>query len=191
MVYRRPQKTLKGLMAALLSLLVLLSVSSCMSIMEEMLDIYNSVEADESTGDTDLPIETYESLPPTGTYTSSTAETTELAYSFVKESCVYSVWYDVSTDNPADYDWIASEKAYALKGVFYFSSPLRTVFEARLLKGDEVILTRNVNMYDNVTAEADFSAGLEGLGTFEPGDYTVELYFDGELVAKTDIMRVK
>lgn len=159
--------------------------------MEEMLDIYNSVEADESTGDTDLPIETYESLPPTGTYTSSTAETTEPAYSFVKESCVYSVWYDVSTDNPADYDWIASEKAYALKGVFYFSSPLRTVFEARLLKGDEVILTRNVNMYDNVTAEADFSAGLEGLGTFEPGDYTVELYFDGELVAKTDIMRVK
>ena len=191
MVYRRPQKTLKGLMAALLSLLVLLSVSSCMSIMEEMLDIYNSVEADESTGDTDLPIETYESLPPTGTYTSSTAETTELAYSFVKESCVYSVWYDVSTDNPADYDWIASEKAYALKGVFYFSSPLRTVFEARLLKGDEVILTRNVNMYDNVTAEADFSAGLEGLGTFEPGDYTVELYFGGELVARTDIMRVK
>ncbi len=191
MVYRRPQKTLKGLMAALLSLLVLLSVSSCMSIMEEMLDIYNSVEADESTGDTDLPIETYESLPPTGTYTSSTAETTELVYSFVKESCVYSVWYDVSTDNPADYDWIASEKTYALKGVFYFSSPLRTVFEARLLRGDEVILTRNVNMYDNVTAEADFSAGLEGLGTFEPGDYTVELYFDGELVAKTDIMRVK
>ena len=191
MVYRRPQKMLKGLMAALLSLSVLLSVSSCMSIMEEMLDIYNSVEGDESTGDTDLPIETYESLPPTGTYTSSTAETTELAYSFVKESCVYSVWYDVSTDNPADYDWIASEKAYALKGVFYFSSPLRTVFEARLLKGDEVILTRNVNMYDNVTAEADFSAGLEGLGTFEPGDYTVELYFDGELVAKTDIMRVK
>lgn len=191
MVYRRPQKTLKGLMAALLSLSVLLSVSSCMSIMEEMLDIYNSVEADESTGDTDLPIETYESLPPTGTYTSSTAETTEPVYSFVKESCVYSVWYDVSTDNPADYDWIASEKAYALKGVFYFSSPLRTVFEARLLKGDEVILTRNVNMYDNVTAEADFSAGLEGLGTFEPGDYTVELYLDGELVAKTDIMRVK
>ena len=191
MVYRRPQKMLKGLMAALLSLSVLLSVSSCTSIMEEMLDIYNSVEGDESTGDTDLPIETYESLPPTGTYTSSTAETTELAYSFVKESCVYSVWYDVSTDNPADYDWIASEKAYALKGVFYFSSPLRTVFEARLLKGDEVILTRNVNMYDNVTAEADFSAGLEGLGTFEPGDYTVELYFDGELVAKTDIMRVK
>ena len=159
--------------------------------MEEMLDIYNSVEADESTGDTDLPIETYESLPPTGTYTSSTAETTELAYSFVKESFVYSVWYDVTTDNPAEYGSVGSDKAFALKGVFYFSEPLKTVFEARLLKGDEVILTRNVNMYDNVTAEADFSAGLEGLGTFEPGDYTVELYFGGELVARTDIMRVK
>ena len=46
-------------------------------------------------------------------------------------------------------------------------------------------------MYDNVTAEADFSAGLEGLGTFEPGDYTVELYYNGEFIAKTGVMRVK
>ena len=191
MVDKTPQKLLRGLVAASLSLSVLLITSSCQAIVEEIIDIYSAIESDESSEDTDIPVETYEALPPTGTYTSSTAETTELVFSFIKERCVYSVWYDVSTDNPAGYDWIASEKAYALKGVFYFSTPLTTVFEARLLKGDEVVLTRNVNMYDNVTAEADFSAGLEGLGTFEPGDYTVELYFNGEFVAKTDIMRVK
>ena len=174
-----------------MSLSVLLATTSCQSIIEEMIEIYNSVEAEESTGDTDIPVETYESLPPTGSYTSSTAETREPDYGYIKEHFVYSVWYDATSDNPADYDSIASEKAFALKGVFYFSVPLKTVFEARILKGDEVVLTRNVNMYDNVTAEADFSAGLEGLGTFEPGDYTVELYFNGELVARTDIMRVK
>ena len=178
-------------MAAVMSLSVLLSVTSCTGILEEMIEAYNSVEADESSYDTDIPDDTYESLPPTGSYTSSTGETREPEYVYIKEHFVYSVWYDATSDNPADYDMIASEKAFALKGVFYFSVPLTTVFEARILKDGEVVLTRNVNMYDNVTAEADFSAGLEGLGTFEPGDYTVELYFNGELVAKTDIMRVR
>lgn len=173
-----------------MSLSVLLAATSCTSIIEELLEAYDSIEADESSGDTDVPDETYESLPPTGSYTSATAETSELEYAYVKDHFVYSVWYDATSDNPADYKSIASEKAFALKGVFYFSEPLTTVFEARILNGDEVVLTRNVNMYDNVTAEADFSAGLEGLGTFEPGNYTVELYFNGELVAKTDIMRV-
>jgi len=191
MVNRRPYKLVRGLIAALLSLSVLLITASCQSFLEEMIDIYNSVEDDDGTVDTDVPEDTYISLPPTGTYTSSTAETSELEYSYVKSIFIYSVWYDVTTDNPAEYGSVESDKAFALKGVFYFSEPLKTVFEARLLKGDEVILTRNVNMYDNVTAEADFSAGLEGLGTFEPGEYTVELYFGGELVAGTDIMRVK
>lgn len=191
MAYKRAQKLARNMMAAVLSLSVLFAATSCTSIIEEMLEAYNSIEEEESTGDTDIPNETYISLPPTGSYTSSTAETIELDNAYLKEHFVYSVWYDATSDNPAEYDSIASEKAFALKGVFYFSVPLTTVFEARILKGDEVVLTRNVNMYDNVTAEADFSAGLEGLGTFEPGDYTVELYFNGELVAKTDIMRVR
>ena len=189
MAFKRPGKLIRSVMAAVLSLSVLLATASCSSIVKEVLEAYNSVE-EESTDDTDVPEDTYESLPPTGSYTSGTAETIELDLSYVKEHYIYSVWYDATLDNPADYDSIASEKAFALKGVFYFSVPLTTVFEARILKGSEVVLTRNVNMYDNVTAEADFSAGLEGLGTFEPGDYTVELYFNGELVAKTDIMRV-
>ena len=75
--------------------------------------------------------------------------------------------------------------------VFYFTEPLRTTFEAKLFRGDELVLTKNVNMYDNVTCEADFSAGLEGLGTFIPGDYTVELLFEGKTVAKTSVMKVR
>ena len=38
---------------------------------------------------------------------------------------------------------------------------------------------------------ADFSAGLEGLGTFIPGEYTAELLFEGKTVAKTNVMKVR
>ena len=43
----------------------------------------------------------------------------------------------------------------------------------------------------NVTCGCDFSAGLEGLGTFDAGSYTVVLLYDGIEVAKTDVMRVE
>ena len=64
-------------------------------------------------------------------------------------------------------------------------------FETKLYKGDSVLLTGQVKMRDNVTAEADFSAGLEDSGTFEVGDYRIELLYKGETVAVTSIMRVK
>ena len=189
MVKFKPQ-IIRRLSAAVMSLSLLLGITSCDVLIEEIVEAYYSNE----TGDIEAVRETevtFESFEPTGSFTSDTPETTELTVNFVKSSYVYSVWYDVTSDNPADYSSITSDKAYALKGVFYFSSPLTGTFEAKILKDDEVVLTRNVNMYDNVTAEADVSAGLEGLGTFEPGDYTVELYFNGELVAKTGVMRVK
>ena len=189
MVELKPQ-FIRRVLAAVLSLFLLLGITSCDILVEEILEAYNSYETDDINS-VNATEETFESLEPTGSYTSDTAETTELTVNFVKSSYVYSVWYDVTSDNPADYSSIASEKAFALKGVFYFSSPLTGTFEARILKDDEVVLTRNVNMYDNVTAEADFSAGLEGLGTFEPGDYTVELYYNGEFIANTGVMRVK
>ncbi|MBQ5519747.1 MAG: hypothetical protein IIT90_06605, partial [Clostridiales bacterium] len=94
MVNRRPYKLVRGLIAASLSLSVLLLAASCQSFLEEMIDIYNSVEDDVGTVDTDVPEDTYISLPPTGTYTSSTAETSELVYSYVKSIFIYSVWYD-------------------------------------------------------------------------------------------------
>lgn len=189
MVKRRSQYV-RGIIAAVMSLSLLLGVTSCDALVEEILEAYESNNPNNSSVVVDTE-ETFESFEPTGSFTTDTSETTELTINYVRSFFVYSVWYDVTTDNPADYSSIASEKAFALKGVFYFSKPLTVVLEARILKDDEVVLTRNVNMYDNVTAEADFSAGLEGLGTFEPGDYTVELYYNGELVAQTDVMRVK
>ena len=92
MVNRRPDKLARALIAAFMSLSVLLITASCQSFFEDIIDIYNSIEADESTGDTDVPEDTYISLPPTGSYTSSTAETTELGFSYVKDIFIYSVW---------------------------------------------------------------------------------------------------
>ena len=40
-------------------------------------------------------------------------------------------------------------------------------------------------MKDNVTAEADFSAGLEGFGVFDEGIYRIELVYDGRSIAFT------
>ena len=45
-------------------------------------------------------------------------------------------------------------------------------------------------MYDNVTCEVDFSAGLEGLGTFEPGEYRISLLFEGREIATTTNLKV-
>ena len=123
--------------------------------------------------------------------TSVTATTTELNPEYLKGLCVYSVWYDAVESNPVDYSSVESKDAFALKGVFYFSTPLTTVFQTRLYKDDSAVLDGEVNMKGNVTAEADFSAGLAGLGTFEPGDYYIELLFDGETIARTSKMRVR
>ena len=123
--------------------------------------------------------------------TSESATVTELNAEYVKELCVYSVWYDAVESNPVDYSSIESKDAFALKGVFYFSTPLTTVFQTRLYKDDSPVLDGEVKMKENVTAEADFSAGLAGLGTFESGEYHIELLFDGETVARTSKMRVR
>ena len=129
-------------------------------------------------------------MEPTGTYSTVPTVTMDVDVSFIRDAYLISCWYDVVDDNPVDYGSVNSEDAFALKGVFYFNTPLTAVFEARLYKDDQVLLTREVRMNGNVTAEADFSAGLEGLGTFETGEYYVELFFDGESIATTSIMRV-
>lgn len=125
------------------------------------------------------------------TGTSATTEQTVPDIDYIRGACVYSVWYDAVIDNPADYESIDSGDAFALKGVFYFNTPLTAVFEARLYKDGAVLLKRDVKLKENVTAEADFSAGLEGFGTFERGDYYIELFYKGESVATTSKMRVR
>lgn len=137
---------------------------------------------------TPMPAETEPSG--TGITTSAATVYTEPDIEYYRKTCVYSVWYDAVESNPADYKSIESAKAFALKGVFYFSSLITEKFETRLYKDDEVFLTGEVKMRDNVTAEADFSAGLEGIGTFSSGEYYIELLYEGETVAVTPKMRV-
>ena len=177
--------------------------------------IMNSSPSKPETQSTEVTVVSSETAEPTPVQTTETTETTEitgttetgetsetsgtsesttesrLTYEEVSQAYIYSVWYDAVDSNPADYDEIDSNDAFALKGVFYFNKPLTAVFEANLYKGDELVMTREVRLRENVTAEADFSAGLAGLGTFAPGDYTVELLYEGENIAVTPSMRVR
>lgn len=181
--------------AGLLSLSVLASFCSC-SILGDLRDdtdgsrTYSSERFKPEGNSQETTESTYETMEPTGTYITETTEPVELDFGFVSGAYLTSSWYDIIDDNPISNDSVNSEDAFALKAVFYFNTPITGVFEAYLYKDDSVLLTRNVNMRNNVTAEADFSAGLEGLGTFEPGEYFIELYFDGELVASSTVMRV-
>ena len=102
-----------------------------------------------------------------------------------------SVWYDAVEGNPADSLSIDSSKASALRGVFYFNEPMTTVFQARLYKDKDIIMTRDIYMKDNVTAEADFYAGFEETDLFEPGVYYIELLFEDIPVATTARLKVK
>ena len=177
--------------AGLLSLSVLATFCSC-SILGDLRDdtdgsrTYSSERSKPEGNPQETSESTYETMEPTGTYITESTEPVELDIGFVSGAYLTSTWYDVIDDNPVDYDSVNTEDAFALKGVFYFNTPITGVFEAYLYKDDSVLMTRNVNMKNNVTAEADFSAGLEGLGTFEPGEYYVELY-----LASTSVMRVR
>ena len=182
--------------AMLLLLSVLASFCSCSILGDIRGDTdgsrtYSSEKSKPEGNQTETSETTYETMEPTGTYIIETTEPVEVDVSYVQEVYLTSTWYDVVDDNPINYDYINSEDAFALKGVFYFNTPLNCVFQAYLYKDDEVLLTRYVKMNDKVIAEADFSAGLEGLGTFEPGHYYVQLYLDGEYVASTTTMTVR
>ena len=200
---RRSTFSLTKIAAVILPLAFLLGFTACTSIDNDVdetkpskpvitpgpnvWDPYGNPKESKGTTET--------SETPAVTETSETAagpsETTVPDIDYIRDIWIYSVWYDAVIDNPADYESIDSEDAFALKGVFYFNTPLTAVFEARLYKDNSVILKRNSKLKDNVTAEADFSAGLEGLGTFESGDYYIELFYNGESVAATTKMRVK
>ena len=192
MVNQKHTRIFIRIAAALLLVPFLCGITSC----SMLKDILNGKEPGNSSTATKDPYgrdpdASYESLEPTGSYTSEAFDNKAADADFIKSILVHSVWYDVVSGNPADYDSISSEKAFALKGVFYFSEPLTAVFEARLCKDGETILKREVKIDRDVTCGCDFSAGLEGLGTFDAGSYTVVLLYDGIEVAKTDVMRVE
>lgn len=129
---------------------------------------------------------TYETLEPTGTYSTEVVEPVDYNIDYIRSVCIYSVWYDAVDDNPVNVQYVNKEDAFAIKGVFYFSVPLTTVFETRLYQDGNLILTKELVLSNNISAEVDFSAGLEGWGTFDSGTYSIELLFEGETVAVTD-----
>ena len=195
---RRLTNELKILTAAVMSIAVFIGLCACKKTEEsyetiivtpDSSRIVNHWKREGETSDTSDPSVTV--VPGETSHTSGTALPAVIDLDYVKSIYVYSVWYDAVIDNPADYTTIDSDDAFALKGVFYFSSPLTAVFEARLYKDGAMLLKRDVKLRDNVTAECDFSAGLEWAGTFDSGEYYVELLYDGQPVATTSNMRVR
>ena len=141
---------------------------------------------DTSVQTTLMPDET---LDPTGSYAPVTTEpVTDLGS--VRELYLNSYWYDAVEDNPMTDYTVSSDKAFALKAAFYFTKPIKGTFEVKLYKDSEVILTHEVSVEENVTVEADFSAGIAGLGTFEIGTYYVELVYEGTVIADSPELTV-
>ena len=199
---------LRMLMASALALSLLFGTASC-SMIEDILGISETEETHKPRRNNDskgskqekgvkesAPTDPTDPTDPTnptnhtGIYNTDPTGVTVVDLDLLRNVYVYSAWYDVIEDNPAYYDEVASEDAFALKAVFYFRTPLTCRFEAKLYKDNEVLLTRYVDLNENVTADADFSAGLEGFGTFEPGSYYVELCFEGVQVGCSSTMKV-
>ena len=122
----------------------------------------------------------------------STTETEPgMSFDRISRAYIYSAWYDVEKDNPAEYEAIDTADAYALKCVFYFNEPVTGTFTAVLKKDGHKLLEKKIRVDGKVIAECDFSAGLEGLSTFSEGKYNVSLETDGSVVAVSGDMRVE
>ena len=182
----------KIFIAALLLLAAVFCFSACSSIKDGDETDKSSVSENHITENTTARTsETTDSTSASSVIIPSATTTTEIGIAFVEEAYVCSVWYDAVEGNPADSLSIDSSKATALRGVFYFNEPMTTVFQARLYKDKDIIMTRDIYMKDNVTAEADFYAGFEETDLFEPGVYYIELLFEDKPVATTARLKVK
>ena len=115
----------------------------------------------------------------------------EMGYDKVSKAYTFNAWYDVEKDNPATYNTIDTEDAYALKCVFYFSEPVSATFRVILKNGDEQVAVKTIRIDEKVIAECDFSAGLEDMDSFKPGIYTMHLEYEGKSVAVSGEMRIE
>ena len=64
--------------------------------------------------------------------------------------------------------------------MFYFNEPVTGTFRAVLKKDGKQLAVKDIRISEKVVCEIDFSAGLEGIGTFESGAYTVSLETEGK-----------
>ena len=110
----------------------------------------------------------------------------------VLNSYIYNVWYDVEMEWPLTVNQIDADKAYAVMSVFYFNTPISGTFSAVLLTADDkVVMSSDVHVSGEVTVECDFSAGMAGWVSFDPGSYHVDLYYDSNLVATSETVTIK
>lgn len=110
----------------------------------------------------------------------------------VLNAYIYSVWYDVEMDFPLTMDSIPNEKAYAITNVYYFSTPITGTFNAVLIGSDgKAVMSGDFHVTNEVTVSCDFSAGMAGWVKFNPGNYYVELYYDGNLVATSEEVTIE
>ena len=159
-------------------------IPSC-SILDDIDDPSGEITYDESGEDSSFSssAKSEENLP------SSTG--IEMGFDKVSKAYVYCAWYDVEKDNPANYNAMDSDDAYALKCVFYFSEPISATFRVILKNEDEQVAVKTLRLDDKVIAECDFSAGLEGMDSFRPGVYKVYIETEGKNVAVSSEMRVE
>lgn len=168
--------------AAFLCLAVLLVQPGCNSLVDGSSGSNNSGSS-ESVTDT--------APQDSGTGNSDSEQSyPDLVFEKAKRAYVHNVWYDIEKDNPVDYDSIDSNDAYALKCVFYFSEPVSGDFRAVLNRDGKQVTVTDVRIDGKVVCECDFSAGLEGVGTFEAGVYSVSLETGGKTIAVSVEMRV-
>lgn len=167
-----------------LCLTVPVFIPSC-SILDDIDDPSGEITYDESGTSSTVSSPTESE----GAFPSSTG--IEMGYDKVSKAYVYSAWYDVEKDNPANYNAMDSDDAYALKCVFYFSEPISATFRVILKNEDEQVVVKTLRLNEKVIAECDFSAGLEGMDSFKPGVYKVYIETEGKNVAVSSEMRVE
>ena len=181
-ITNRPYNVFSKTAAAVLCMAALLMMPSC-SILEDESDPTGPKNASESvTG--------YAPSAPEESDLTPSTEADDSGFERIDKAYVYSAWYDVEKDNPVDYTSIDANDAYALKCVFYFNEPVTGSFRAVLKRNGLQVSVKNIRIKDKVVCECDFSAGLEGRGTFEAGTYNVALETEGKSVAVSGDMRV-
>ena len=101
---------------------------------------------------------------------------------FFDECVVETVWYDPLMATPLQGNSLRS--AEALLAYVYFDRPVYFTFTANLKSGNTVVQTQEITVDGSTTAPIEF------WGESYSGSYTVELLFDGGLVAQSETLSV-
>lgn len=113
------------------------------------------------------------------------------SFAEIKAAYIYTTWLDVELDLPLEDNKVPVDLSYALKNVFYFNTPVTATIHAELFdSSDTLILSKDVVLDGNVICTCDFSAGLEGMVQFDPGDYYIVISMDGNTIAKSEFVTV-